>query len=159
MLFTRQQCYNGQEFKIPKIKIPKIKIPMIKIPKGGIKIPTEGSKYQWGYQNTNGGIKIPNRGYQNTKWKFIIPKISFGQGFKIPMIKIPMTWTKFHMAVFKIHGTTYIRDARIILSMSAARQFLFWSGLKNSTLLVHTDSVFLFRGPPLKSKLPAKCNL
>ena len=156
---SQNSGYNWQEFKIPKIKIPKIKIPMIKIPKGGIKIPTEGSKYQWGYQNTNGGIKIPNRGYQNTKWKFIIPKISFGQGFKIPMIKIPMTWTKFHMAVFKIHGTTYIRDARIILSMSAARQFLFWSGLKNSTLLVHTDSVFLFRGPPLKSKLPAKCNL
>ena len=62
-----QKIWGRQEFKIPKIKIPKIKIPMIKIPKGGIKIPTEGSKYQWGYQNTNGGIKIPNRGYQNTK--------------------------------------------------------------------------------------------
>ena len=62
-----QHVKNWQEFKIPKIKIPKIKIPMIKIPKGGIKIPTEGSKYQRGFQNTKGGIKIPNRGYQNTK--------------------------------------------------------------------------------------------
>ena len=70
-VFSKPLCIRWsnrrQEFKIPKIKIPKIKIPMIKIPKGGIKIPTEGSKYQWGYQNTNGGIKIPNRGYQNTK--------------------------------------------------------------------------------------------